>query len=937
LLDSSMIRALLLLALLLPWNSIPQARAADPRLALVDSLWSAGQRDSAAALTRRRLVEPRVTGDILLRIDLLTRAGQQNRFFGRPIEGERDLREAVAMAFQVGDSSRAVAALRWLSLVVGYQGRIDESKRLCDSLLAISTAIGDLRHQGWARIGFAWFAGQEGRGEDSIDQYRKATALFRECDDAEGEIWAASGLGRALTSRGRPREALTHHRRAAELASAQGDPVAEANAINDLATIEYSLGDPGIALAMFERALEIHRSSGSIGETVSPAINVALCHTTLEQYADAETVLSETRRLCRERGYQGLAVVVDIHRARLSERRGLLHEAVRRYREILDQGDALSLRNRVNALLGLAEALRKLDDNAGAIVLLEQAAALLSSKEERLQVPLVRGTMAEALLSAGRYDDALRQAELGVVAAKQFGQSPDAVESMASAGRACRALGRPVDARRWFLAAATEWEKQRGVPLDPVWREQRGTIGHVVYSDLASLLIEECDDDSGCGARPAFDRLQAFKARTLRERMLGPGVEAPDSGFSAAKIVTADDLQQQLLRPGEILLDYYLGPRVSYLFAITRNDLCVARLPAAEELQARLVSYYQLVSSPPSSRREVYDPALLDGAARRLAQTLFGDLEDDLRRCETVMVSGDGLLTLLPFEELYSRLTSPVDAARSPSSPRWARIPSASILADLRRAPRKSNPEASKVFVMVGGQSSDGEVLRGSRREARLLERRYRNVDVGSAEVAADSNLAWARSADVVHVAAHLYLDDASPWRSEIRLGPAGAPANLSAARIASVDLSARLAVLSSCSSAGGRVLSGEGVIGVTGAFLSAGVPTVVATLWPVDDATTAMLMERFYERLAQGDPVAGALAAAKETIRSGPTTRAPFYWAGFVVVGEGDATVALRTRQHISPLALAGLWIGLAGLAVAFILPRRGRRSLRRKSATPV
>ena len=932
-----MIRALLLLTILLPWPSLLQARATDPRLALVDSLWTAGRRDSAAALTRQRIEESRATGDTLLRIDLLTRAGQQNRFFGRAIEGERDLREAVAMALQARDSSRAVAALRWLSLVVGYQGRIDESKRLCDSLLTISTAIGDLRHQGWARIGLAWFAGQEGHGEESIEQYRRASSLFRECDDAEGEIWAASGLGRALTSRGRPVEALTYHRRAAELGRACGDPIAEANAINDLATIEYSLGDPGLALTMFERALEIHRTSGSIGETVSPAINVALCHTTLEQYADAESVLSETRRLCRQRGYHGLAVVVDIHRARLSERRGLLHEAVRRYREILDRGDALSLRNRVNALLGLAEALRKLDDSAGAIVLLEQAAALLSGNEERLQVPLVRGTMAEALLNVGRYDDALREAELGVEAAMQFGQSPDAVESMASAGRACRALGRPADARRWYLAAATEWERQRGVPLDPVWREQRGTTGHVVYSDLASLLIDECDDDRGCGARPAFDRLQAFKSRTLLERMLGPGEHGSGDESAAAQIVTADDLQETILRQGELLLDYYLGPRVSYLFAITREELRVVRLPAAEDLQGRLLSYYQLVSAPPSSRREVYDPAALDGAARRLAETLFGDVEDDLRQCTTVMVSGDGLLTLLPFEELHSHLASPSDVMASHSSPRWVRIPSASILADLREKPRRANPQAARVLVLAGGQSSQGEVLRGSRREARLLERRYGNVDVGSVEIVADSSLAWARSADVVHVAAHLYLDDASPWRSEIRLGPTGAPANISAARIASLDLPARLAVLSSCSSAGGRVLSGEGVIGVTGAFMSAGVPTVVATLWPVDDATTVTLMEQFTERLARGEPVAKALAAAKEMVRSEPATRAPFYWAGFVVVGEGDTTVNLRPRQLPSPLTVVGLCVALVGLAAMGLLLCRNRGSFPRKSEPPV
>ncbi len=171
-----------------------------------------------------------------------------------------------------------------------------------------------------------------------------------------------------------------------------------------------------------------------------------------------------------------------------------------------------------------------------------------------------------------------------------------------------------------------------------------------------------------------------------------------------------------------------------------------------------------------------------------------------------------------------------------------------------------------------------------------------------------------------------MFLDDANPWRSEIRLGPQGAPANLSAARIATLELPARLAVLSSCSSASGRVISGEGVIGVTGAFMSAGVPCIVATLWPVDDRATAALMERFYERLAQGDPAAAALASSKEAIRANPATRAPFYWAGFVVVGEGDVTVSLRSRFGRGLVAAGGLVLIGSGGVLILLLGRRRR-----------
>ena len=76
-------------------------------------------------------------------------------------------------------------------------------------------------------------------------------------------------------------------------------------------------------------------------------------------------------------------------------------------------------------------------------------------------------------------------------------------------------------------------------------------------------------------------------------------------------------------------------------------------------------------------------------------------------------------------------------------------------------------------------------------------------------------------------------------------------------------------------------------MVGLTSAFLSAGVPAVVATLWAVDDAVTAELMEQFYRELSGGKTVALALKAAQDAIRGRETTEHPFYWAAFVAAGD--------------------------------------------------
>jgi CHAT domain-containing protein len=186
---------------------------------------------------------------------------------------------------------------------------------------------------------------------------------------------------------------------------------------------------------------------------------------------------------------------------------------------------------------------------------------------------------------------------------------------------------------------------------------------------------------------------------------------------------------------------------------------------------------------------------------------------------------------------------------------------------------------------------------------------------------------------DVVHLAGHATVDDEHPWLSGLLLvpaGPQGEAQYLRAARIAEMRLPAHLVVLSSCVSGAGQLIAGEGVIGLSSAFLTAGVPAVVATLWAVDDRTTARLMSRFYDALQRGASAATALSEAQRALRRSPDTRHPFYWAGFVLVGDGGVRVALTQR----PAWTAWYWARLAALgAVVAAALLAGWRSARARA----
>jgi CHAT domain-containing protein len=215
---------------------------------------------------------------------------------------------------------------------------------------------------------------------------------------------------------------------------------------------------------------------------------------------------------------------------------------------------------------------------------------------------------------------------------------------------------------------------------------------------------------------------------------------------------------------------------------------------------------------------------------------------------------------------------------------------------------RPAGNPAGSLLALAGGADAAGRPLRGAGREVRWLSEHLARVTVradvpesGRAEL-----LAELCRCEAMHVAAHVELNAEAPWRSGILLHTADRPREqdyLRASTIAGMRLRARLAVVSSCQSRGSAAFPGQSVIGFSTAFLSAGVPATVCTLWPIDDDATALFMQDFYRRLARGGSPSDALRAAQLASRARPGTRHPFYWAGFVMVGDPDARVALRPR----------------------------------------
>jgi tetratricopeptide (TPR) repeat protein len=887
-------------------------------MAVVESLWLAGSVDSCWARIATELETARARRDSTLILDLLVRRGHARALIGLMREAEPDLRTAVGMAERADDGPLLRTGLHWLGYVLDREGRNPEASAVWNRLLIVSQASGDTNHEAWAWTGLGFVAGQTGDTRESADRYGKALALFRAQHDIHGEAFVLNGLGSVAWTMGDYPLAEKRCLQAAEKARQGGWPWLEAIAWTNIASLRYAVGDPGEAREIYRKAAELHRQTADLVEAAFTRECVARCDVALGLFDEG---IAELQRLREEYRTLGIAQLDGELCNALAETRraqGRWHSAAQLFRESLRSAESSGAEARRNAILGLAGTLAEVDSLDEARRLLEREASWFRGGDVpyRIAFDIARG---ECLLRADQATEALPAFVAAEREAGRLGERGSRIRALWGAARADRRLGRADSALAHLNRALRVWEAERGLPADPEWREIRGATAADVVASLGTLLLGYPPGVPPADrTRAAFDAVQGFKARTLMERMLGPAGEATPA--LAVSAVRCADLQRSVLRPGELLLDFCLGSEASLVFAVSKDDCRAYRLPGRQELESVLVPYLRMTSSPPSNGTESGGTESAWGdVRRRLRELLLGPVLDLVERSPRLIVIPDGVLHRVSFAALLVD-----DGVASPGTrPALQVAPSATILAQLRQ-PRAREAAAGHparaLLALAGGENGEGRRLTEARREVHDLATRFQGVETALPVAPETSSTALPASLaryDVLHLAGHARIDEERPWRSSIHLNGGGSDARsrvLTASAIARTRLPARLAVLSTCSSAGGRVLSGEGVQGPAAAFLVAGVPAVVASLWPVDDASTRRLMRRFYGALARGETVAEALATCQAELRRAPRSSHPFHWAGFVVVGDGDLRVPLtRTtplERHAVPVILLALGI---------------------------
>jgi CHAT domain-containing protein len=355
--------------------------------------------------------------------------------------------------------------------------------------------------------------------------------------------------------------------------------------------------------------------------------------------------------------------------------------------------------------------------------------------------------------------------------------------------------------------------------------------------------------------------------------------------------VSVDELDGLLPDSRTALLEYTVTRDAIYLFAIARGargkpQLTVYTLKSSGDLARQIEDFRQALLSRDLGYRE---------KAARLYGRVLGPVADVIRGKKLLVIVPDGPLWNLPFQALISPLGHHLieDAA-------VFYAPSLTASREVLRLQRTSNQRRHMLLAFGGPVVGDGlPSLPESVREAQQLGQIYSGAASAVFVEKQATKERWKAAAPdyrILHLAVHGVLDGSNPLYSYLALGSdSKSPENgrLTAREILGTNLHADLAVLSACESARGNFRFGEGLIGMSWAFLVAGTPAIVVSQWKVDSASTRQLMVTFHTNLRDSGSAAltgrarSLQRAAIELLHS-PEYGHPFYWAGFVLIGNG-------------------------------------------------
>jgi CHAT domain-containing protein len=659
--------------------------------------------------------------------------------------------------------------------------------------------------------------------------FRSALAIARQRDFAYGEANALGGLGNLAMKQGRFDLAIDFFNGALKLARPLNMQSLVARALGNMGWSYFELGDYENALSFYQKGMEFSLKSGLVADRVYWLTEIARPQFALRNYTAAQSVLLDALTLARQQ----------------DDRRLLT--------ECLNQLSLVALGT------GQPEVAQKYNQEAMDI----ERAGLV-------QYGILDTKMLNARISAAHREFEQAESLFQAIIADSKSDQASRWEAQAHLAKVYEDENQPAKAEHEFTHSLETIQATRVSITNEELRLSFLSSSISFYGDYIDFLISRGRFDD------ALKVAEQSRAGTLEEGLSGSirTIKSPTRKFQPQEIA-------RHLRA--TLLFYWLGEEHSYLWAVTPMKTTCFTLPASSEIDGMLKSYREAVATS----KDVAETE--QAAGEKLYSTLVVPAQKLIPQNGRVILLPDGSLYSLNFETLIVPEPKPhfwiEDVTLSTAS-------SLSLLATSASRP----PPKQKNLLLVGDAlkaNDEFDPLPQAEDEMQNVEHYFAESNRTVLKRDQATPAAYLASNPeryaYLHFVTHGTASRAQPLESAVILSkePASDTYKLYARDIVTRHLNAELVTISACNGSGKRTYSGEGLVGLSWAFLRAGAHNVVGALWEVSNApSTGQLMDAFYNGLSRGEDPATALREAKlsflRSTDSKSVFRKPYYWGPF-------------------------------------------------------
>ncbi len=803
--------------------------------------------DDADAAYTRALDLFRQIDDKTYEAHTLDRRADVRIDLGEPHLARQDYAAALELWRQLERPRDEASALHGLGRAAVPQGRIRDAVERYRQALEIWKRIDDPCSAATTRTDLGTAYALFGEIRHAEDQYNEALSLLDRCRNPKQKAITLTKVGDLLSNAKKFDEALAKYREALVLRKGRRG---RAVTLNSIGLAEARAGRASRAYEAFRSSLEIFRELGEPKKQATVLGNLARLHRGDKNFSQAREYLEESLTLALDAGHREAEALALLGLARLERRENDFEEA-RRYAE-------------------------------EAIDVVEQARGVIDHGDVRSAYMAKRQDYYDFLIDVLVRRDPSRGSAARAFEVADRARARSLLDAISAEGTASAATEEAAELTAALNSAHLSWLRI----------SQSGDI-----EEMKRIEVE---------LRELLERLRIVNSEPSEDR------PAPAAPF----FPPLDQIRDQVLDDETLLLAYHLSPKSGYLWAMTPTGLTVHEIAGRNEID-RVAK--QARKALRRRGAEAGQPDLAELGRRLLAPV--ADLLGDRR----LLLVVPNVLRDVPFAALPDPR---LDTAGQPLGVRHeiVYLPSLAVLWALReRAARRTPGEraaaavADPVFGPYDPRAAASvspvlpalDPLPETRDEAQAVRQSLGEPFHGFVGFEARRQLFFGGELTglrLLHLATHSLLDVTDPDAPEVRF-PVPEPSDLAALvfsrvdrggravdgylrayEIRRLDLPADLVVLSACRTALGEEVRGEGLIGLSRAFLAAGARQVLASLWEVDDRATAALMERFYAGLRDGLPASRALRDAQAATRQDESRQAPYFWAGFVLQGDWTA-----------------------------------------------